>query len=427
LLLFLQKKKNLLMFNTFERLVAGRYLRARKGERFVSIIAIFSLVGIALGVATLIVVASVMTGFQTEVVRRVLGANGHVVLQAFAGEKIDNYRKLTADIAALPGVLAATPVLDGQVLVTGERGGGTGALMRGITEADLRALSQLRIIAGSLDAFRGDDAIVVGAGLAANFRLAPGSRLTLVSPQGAATAFGTIPRVRAYRVAAVFDAGLATFNSGVVFLPMPSAQIFLQAGDTVSGIELRVENPQQARAMVERIRPLLGTRQLLLRDWTRANDQIVAVLQIQKNTMFIVLGMIIVVAAFNVISSLIMLVKDKRRDIAVMRTLGASSGAILRIFIMCGAFVGVAGTLLGTVLGVVVCWNLEAIQHLIESLTGGQVFDSSVFLLTALPNQVHWPSVAQVVGLALVLSLLATLYPSWKAASTDPVEVLRNE
>jgi len=415
------------MFNTFERLVAGRYLRARKGERFVSIIAIFSLVGIALGVATLIVVASVMTGFQTEVVRRVLGANGHVVLQAFAGEKIDNYRKLTADIAALPGVLAATPVLDGQVLVTGERGGGTGALMRGITEADLRALSQLRIIAGSLDAFRGDDAIVVGAGLAANFRLAPGSRLTLVSPQGAATAFGTIPRVRAYRVAAVFDAGLATFNSGVVFLPMPSAQIFLQAGDTVSGIELRVENPQQARAMVERIRPLLGTRQLLLRDWTRANDQIVAVLQIQKNTMFIVLGMIIVVAAFNVISSLIMLVKDKRRDIAVMRTLGASSGAILRIFIMCGAFVGVAGTLLGTVLGVVVCWNLEAIQHLIESLTGGQVFDSSVFLLTALPNQVHWPSVAQVVGLALILSLLATLYPSWKAASTDPVEVLRNE
>ena len=415
------------MFSPFERLVAARYLRARTGERFVSIIAIFSLVGIALGVATLIVVASVMTGFQTEVVSRVLAANGHVVLQAYAGEKIATYQKLTADIAALPGVLAATPVLDGQVLVTGERGGGTGALMRGITEADLRALSQLRIIAGSLDAFRGDDAIVVGAGLAANFRLAPGSRLTLVSPQGAATAFGTIPRVRAYRVAAVFDAGLATFNSGVVFLPMPSAQIFLQAGDTVSGIELRVENPQQARAMVERIRPLLGTRQLLLRDWSRANDQIVAVLQIQKNTMFIVLGMIIVVAAFNVISSLIMLVKDKRRDIAVMRTLGASSAAILRIFIMCGAFVGVAGTLLGTVLGVVVCWNLEAIQHLIESLTGGQVFDSSVFLLTALPNQVHWPSVAQVVGLALILSLLATLYPSWKAASTDPVEVLRNE
>jgi lipoprotein-releasing system permease protein len=415
------------MFNAFERAVAGRYLRARKGERFVSIIAIFSLVGIALGVATLIVVASVMTGFQTEVVSRVLAARGHVVLQAFAGEKIEGYRRLSTDIAALPGVLAATPVLDGQVLVTGERGGGTGALMRGIAEADLRAMSQLRIVAGSLDAFRGDDAIVVGAGMATSFRLAPGARITLVSPQGAATAFGTIPRVRAYRVAAVFDAGLADFNNNVVFLPLPAAQLFLNTGDAVSGIELRVADPSRARAMVERIRPLLGQRQLLLRDWTRANDQIVAVLQIQKNTMFIVLGMIILVAAFNVISSLIMLVKDKRRDIAVLRTLGASSGAMLRIFIMCGAFVGVAGTLLGTFLGVTVCWNLEAIQHAIESLTGGQVFDSSVFLLTALPNNVHWPSVAQVVGLALALSLLATLYPAWKAASTDPVEVLRNE
>jgi len=415
------------MFGPFERTVAGRYLRARKGERFVSIIAIFSLVGIALGVATLIVVASVMTGFQTEVVGRVLAANGHIVLQAYAGEKIGGYRKLAADIAALPGVTAATPVLDGQVLVTGERGGGTGALVRGIAEADLRALSQVRIIAGTLDDFRGDDAIIVGAGLATTFRLAPGSRLTLVSPQGAATAFGTIPRVRAYRVAAVFDAGLSTFNSGVVFLPMEAAQIFLQSGDAVSGIELRLVDPQRARETVDRVRPLLGTRQLLLRDWRGANDQIVAVLQIQKNTMFIVLGMIILVAAFNVISSLIMLVKDKRRDIAVLRTLGASSGAMLRIFIMCGAFVGVAGTVLGTVLGVTVCWNLVEIQRFIEGLTGGQVFDSSVFLLTALPNQVHWPSVAQVVGLALVLSLLATLYPSWKAASTDPVEVLRNE
>lgn len=415
------------MFTQFERLVAARYLRARKGERFVSIIAIFSLVGIALGVATLIVVASVMTGFQTEIVSRVLAANGHVVLQAYAGEKIQNYQKLTTDIAALPGVIAATPVLDGQVLVTGERGGGTGALVRGITQSDLRALTQLRIIAGSLDDFTGDDAIIIGTGLATNFRLSPGSRLTLVSPQGAATAFGTIPRVRAYRVAAVFDAGLSTFNNSVTFLPMQAAQLFLQAADTVSAIELRLTDPRRPRETIEQIRPLIGARQLLLRDWRNANDQIVAVLQIQKNTMFIVLGMIIVVAAFNVISSLIMLVKDKRRDIAVMRTLGASSGAMLRIFIMCGAFVGVAGTALGTILGITVCWNLEAIQHLVESLTGGQVFDSSVFLLTALPNNVHWPSVAEVVGLALVLSLLATIYPAWRAASTDPVEVLRNE
>jgi lipoprotein-releasing system permease protein len=417
------------MFNAFERAVAGRYLRARKGERFVSIIAIFSLVGIALGVATLIVVASVMTGFQTEIVRRVLAAQGHVVIQAYAGERIDGYQKLAETLAALPGVEAATPVLDGQVLITTDRGGGTGGLLRGIAEADLRALTQIsrHIIAGSLNAFRGDDAIVVGAGLAASYRLAPGSRVTLVSPQGAATAFGTIPRVRAYRVVAVFDSGLASYNNGVVFLPMEAAQTFLQAPNAASGIELRLADPTQARAMLQRIAPLLGGRNLMLRDWTRSNEQIVAVLQVQKNTMFIVLGMIILVAAFNVVSSLIMLVKDKRRDIAVLRTLGASSGSMLRIFVMCGAFVGVAGTVLGTILGVAVCWNLVEIQHLIENLTGGQVFDSSVFMLTALPNQVHWPSVAQVVALALVLSLLATLYPSWKAASTDPVEVLRNE
>ena len=417
------------MFNAFERTVAGRYLRARKGERFVSIIAIFSLVGIALGVATLIVVASVMTGFQQEVVRRVLAAQGHIVIQAFAGEKIDGYAKLAKDLAALPGVEAAIPVLDGQVLITGERGGGTGGLLRGITEADLRGLTQIsrHIVAGSLDAFRGDDAIVVGIGLASAYRLAPGTKVTLVSPQGAATAFGTIPRVRAYKVVAVFDSGLSSYNNNVVFLPMPAAQTFLQADDTVSGLELRLADPTRAWSMLPAVRATLSSRQLMIRDWTRANDQIVAVLQIQKNTMFIVLGMIILVAAFNVISSLIMLVKDKRRDIAVLRTLGASSGSMLRIFIMCGAFVGVAGTLLGTLLGVTVCWNLVAIQRFIESMTGGQVFDSSVFMLSALPDQVHWPSVAQVVVLALALSLLATLYPSWRAARTDPVEVLRNE
>lgn len=417
------------MFGPFERAIAGRYLRARKGERFVSIIAIFSLIGIALGVATLIVVASVMTGFQKELVTRVLGVNGHVTLNVFAGDKLDGYAKLASEIAAIPGVTAATAVLDGQVLITGERGGGTGGLLRGISLSDLRALKPIseRIVAGSLDAFRGDDAIVVGVALAASYRLAVGGRITLVSPQGVATAFGTMPRVRAYRVVAIFDAGLATYNSSVVFLPMPAAQVFLLAGDTASGIEIRLADAERAGAMVDAVRPLLGTRQMLLRDWRRANDQIIGVLQIQKDTMFIVLGMIILVAAFNVISSLIMLVKDKRRDIAVLRTLGASSGAMLRIFVMCGAFVGVTGTVLGTVMGVTVCWNLVTIQHWIEDFTGGRVFDSSVFLLTALPNTVDWASVARVVVLGLVLSLLATIYPSWRAARTDPVEVLRNE
>jgi lipoprotein-releasing system permease protein len=418
-----------MMFDAFERTVARRYLRARKGERFVSIIAIFSLVGIALGVATLIVVASVMTGFQEELVTRILGVNGHATIEAYSGEKIENYQPLVASIAALPGVVSATPVVDGQALLSGPNSGGSGGLVRGLTAADMRALTPVssHIVAGSLDGFTGQDAVVIGVGLASSFRLRIDDRLTIISPQGAATAFGTVPRVKAYRIVAIFDSGLATYNNSVVFLPMDAAQIFFQKPDAITGIELRVTEPQQVERVVAAARPLVAGRKLLLHDWRNANAQIIGVLQIQKDTMFIVLGMIILVAAFNVISSLIMLVKDKRRDIAVLRTIGASSGSMLRIFMMCGAFVGVAGTVIGTVLGVVVCRNIAAIQHFIEQVTGGQVFDSSVFMLTTLPNSVDWPSVARVVVLALVLSLLATIYPSWRAARTDPVEVLRNE
>jgi lipoprotein-releasing system permease protein len=416
------------MFSPFERMVAARYLRARKGERFVSIIAIFSLVGIALGVATLIVVASVMSGFQAEIVRRVLGVNGHINIEAHAGGRIPGFEALAARMRAVPGVTSVVPVLDGQALVTTQQGGARGALVRGLAQADLRALPGVgdHIVAGSLDAFAGDDAIVVGAGLAASYRLAPGSRITLISPQGAATAFGVVPRVRAFTVVAVFDAGLSDYNNGVVFLPLPMAQTFFQKPDAVTGFQLRLADPDRAEATLPALRAILAGKDVFLRDWRHANDQLVSILQIQKDTMFIVLGMIILVAAFNVISSLIMLVKDKTADIAVLRTMGASAGAILRIFLLCGASVGVAGTALGTALGIAVCRNLVAIQHVIERVTGGQVFDQRAFLLTALPETVDWGDVGRVALLGLGLSLLATLYPSWKAARTDPVEALRH-
>ena len=417
------------MFGPFERMVAGRYLRARKGERFVSIIAIFSLVGIALGVATLIVVSSVMSGFQTELVNRALGVSGHVSIEAYAGEKIEGYAELAAAMRGLPEITSVLPVLDGQVLVSVPQAGQRGALVRGVLRDDLRAVPAIggHIIAGSLDEFDGDDAMVVGAGLATSYRLRPGSRVTLLSPEGAATAFGVVPRVRAFKVVAVFDAGLSDYNNSVVFLPLAMAQTFFQKDNAVTGFQIRVTDPSRAEAILPGLRALLGGRQLLLRDWRHSNDQIIGILQIQKDTMFIVLGMIILVAAFNVISSLIMLVKDKTADIAVLRTIGAGSGAILRIFLMCGGFVGVSGTLIGTAIGVVVCRNIVAIQHFIENVTGGQVFDSRAFLLTTLPDQVDWSDVSRVVVLGLALSLLATVYPSWKAARTDPVEALRHE
>ena len=417
------------MFTAFERLVAGRYLRARKGERFVSIIAIFSLVGIALGVATLIVVTSVMSGFQTELVSRILGVNGHITVEAYAGQRIDDYAGLVAGIRALPGVTSATAVLDGQALLSTTGGGARGGLVRGIGQDDLRAMRPIsdHVVAGSLDSFSGDDAIAVGIGLAGSYRLRVGDALTVISPEGAATAFGTIPRVRAYKVVAIFDAGLNDYNSGVVFLPLPAAQVFFQKPAAATGIEIRLGDPEQVAAVAGPLAALLQGRLVYVRDWRHANDTIIGVLQVQKDTMFIVLGMIVLVAAFNVVSSLIMLVKDKRADIAVLRTLGASSASILRIFLMCGAFVGVSGTLIGTLIGVVFCRNIVAVQHFVERVTGGQVFDASVFMLSELPNAVDWGDVARVVSLGLVLSLLATLYPSWRAARTDPVEALRHE
>jgi lipoprotein-releasing system permease protein len=417
------------MFGPFERMVAGRYLRARKGERFVSIIAIFSLIGIALGVATLIVVTSVMSGFQVELVSRILGVNGHITVEAYAGQKLDHYQSLVEQIRAIGDVASVTPVLDGQALLSTEGGGARGGLVRGISLDDLRALHPIsdNIIAGSLTDFTGDDAIVVGVALANADRLRIGGALTVISPEGAATAFGTIPRVRAYRVVAIFDAGLNDYNSSVVFLPLAAAQVFFQKPNAVTGIEIRLHDPDQVAVVGQQLAPLLAGRPVYARDWRHANDTLIGVLQVQKDTMFIVLGMIVLVAAFNVVSSLIMLVKDKRADIAVLRTIGASSASVLRIFLMCGAFVGVSGTVIGTLIGVIFCHYIGVVQHFVEQITGGRVFDASVFMLTELPNTIDWGDVVRVVALGLVLSLLATLYPSWRAARTDPVEALRHE
>jgi len=417
------------MFGPFERAVAGRYLRARKGERFVSIIAIFSLVGIALGVATLIVVTSVMSGFQQQLVTRLLAVNGDTTVTAYAGRQIDNSEQLLRRIRAIPHVVSAIPMLDGQALFTTNNGGARGGIVRGITLDDLRALHSVsdNIVAGNLNDFTGDDAIIIGVDLAQSFRLRVGDSMTVISPQGAATAFGTIPRIRAYKVVAIFNSGLSDYNSSIVFQPLPAAQAFFMKPRAITDIQIRLTSPDLVSEVQGPLLQALQGQQVLVRDWRHANDTLISVLQVQKDTMFIVLGMIVLVAAFNVISSLIMLVKDKRADIAVLRTLGASSGAVLRIFLMCGAFVGVAGTAIGTIIGIVFCHNIVAIQHAVERITGGQVFDSSVFLLTELPNTIDWGDVGRVIALGLGLSLLATLYPSWRAARTDPVEALRHE
>ncbi len=415
------------MFGAFERAVAGRYLRARRGERFVSVIAGFSLVGIALGVATLIIVMSVMGGFKVDLLSRILGFNGHLGVYGMSAPLTD-YDAAAAKIRAVPGVLSATPVVDGQVLLTGDRGQNAGGMVRGIRQADLRGLHAVsdHIRAGSLDDFGGDDAIAVGVSLAQRFGLAVGSRLTLVSPQGAATAFGTIPRVRAYKVVAVFQVGMNEYDSGYVFLPLEAAQVFFQQPQSVTQIEVMADDPDHVRRIGRDILAAVGPGQARVIDWQQNNNSFFAAVQVEQNVMFLILTLIIVVAAFNVVSSLIMMVKDKTRDIAVLRTIGAGRGAVLRIFLMVGASVGVTGTIVGTVLGVLFCLNIETLQGWVEALTGRTVFDPTVYYLAHLPARLDWREVAQIIAMALVLSLLATLYPSWRAARTDPVEALRN-
>jgi len=415
------------MFNAFERMVAFRYLRARKGERFVSVIAIFSLVGIALGVATLIIVMSVMGGFRQELLGRILGLNGH--LGVYGTERnIADYTAMAARIRAVPGVVSATPIVEGQVLLTSEQGGASGGLARGVAPADLRdrGIVARNIVGGSLDRFEGEDAIVIGSRLAQRFRIGVGDRVTLVSPQGRTTVFGTVPRVRAYTVVAIFQIGMHEYDNSFVFLPIGAAQTFFQTGSAATQIETFVQDPTNVATVSRAIRATLAGQPIRILDWQDSNSSFFAAVQVERNVMFLILTLIILVAAFNIVSSLIMLVKDKARDIAVLRTMGASSGAILRIFLLCGASVGVVGTLIGFVLGLTFCLNIETIRQALQALSGTELFSPEVYFLSRLPAVVNPMEVAQVVGMGLGLSLLATLYPSWRAARTDPVVALRN-
>ena len=415
------------MFGAFERAIAGRYLRARRGERFVSVIAIFSLIGIALGVATLIIVMSVMNGFKADLMSRILGLNGDLSITG-AGVPIRNYDALASKVATIDGVVSATPLVEGQVLLS-VGSYSAGGLIRGMTQADLQRLHEIsrNIISGTLADFKGDDAIAIGVTLAERANLTIGSHLTLVSPNGAATAFGTMPRVRAYRIVAIFDAGVNDYNASYAFLPLEAAQVFFQMPQQVSLIQVMTRDAENVRPVTRRIRDALPDQPLRVLDWTQSNNAFFGAVQVEQNVMFLILTLIILVAAFNVVSSLIMMVKDKTRDIAVLRTIGAGRGAVMRIFLMCGASVGVTGTLLGTLLGIVFALNIEHIRQALQSVTGTNLFNPEVYYLEHLPAKLEWPQVIQVIVMALVLSLLATLYPSWRAARTDPVEALRHE
>jgi lipoprotein-releasing system permease protein len=417
------------MSSAFELTVAWRYLRARRGERFVSFIAMFSLTGIALGVATLIVVLSVMGGFQRELLTRILGLNGEIGLYPAPGATVQQPEALAQRLRALPAVAGATPILEGQVLLASDAGESVGALVRGIAPEEARARPLLAngIRAGSLADFQGEDAMLVGRLMAEKLGLKPGDRITMISPQGRQTVFGTVPRLRSYRVAAVFEIGMQEYDAGFAYLPLPAAQIFFQLPRQATQIEVTLHDPGSAARAVWPIQEALQGMPLRVIDWQQANAGYFATVQVQRNVMFLILALIVLVAAFNIVSTLIMMVKDKGRDIAVLRTMGATRGAVLRIFVAVGAALGVLGTLLGLGLGLLFCAHIESIRQVLMRLTGTRLFDPGVYLLTQIPAVVDPMEVAQVVAMGLGLALLATLWPSWRAARQDPVEALRNE
>jgi lipoprotein-releasing system permease protein len=413
------------MFGTFERMVAFRYLRARREERFISVIAVFSLLGIALGVATLIIVMAVMNGFRAELLSRILGFNGHVNVYAAEGPLTD-YGNLAQHVKSLPGIVSATPTIEGQVLASAQ-GGSTGVLVRGMTERDVAAQPLLAngIDKAALANFK-DDGVLLGSRLAFRLGVRPGGQITLISPQGTATAFGTVPRIKSYTVVGTFDVGMYEFDNSVIFMPLEAAQTFFDLGQGVSSLEVMVKNPDDVQTYDAEIAKALGPRVRIF-DWQQSNLSFFNAVEVERNVMFLILTLIIVVAAFNIVSSMIMLVKDKGRDIAILRTMGATRGMILRIFILSGASVGIVGTLAGFVLGVAFASHIEQIREFVQSIIGTQLFSAEIYFLTQIPARIDPDEVGVVLAMAFGLSFLATIYPSWRAARLDPVEALRYE
>ena len=414
-----------MIFGAFERMVAFRYLRARRQEGFVSVIAIFSLLGIALGVATLIIVMSVMNGFRADLLGRILGLNGHLGVYAQTGP-LGDFDAAAAKVSQVAGVTAVTPLIEGQVMATTEVGA-AGALVRGIRPEDLRRrrLVADHIVQGSLADFE-DDGVAVGDRLARRLGVAVGSAITIISPQGTATAFGTMPRIKTYNVVALFDVGMYEYDNSFIFVPLEAAQLFFRLPNAVTSLEVFVADPDHVHQDRRLIAAALGGHVRIV-DWQQANSSLFNAVEIERNVMFLILTLIIVVAAFNIISSMIMMVKDKGRDIAILRTMGASRGAILRIFVLSGASIGVVGTVAGLLLGVVFTRNLEAIRQALQKVIGTDLFAAEIYFFTRIPARLDTGEVAAVVLMALALSFLATLYPSWRAARLDPVEALRYE
>ncbi|OCJ03609.1 multidrug ABC transporter substrate-binding protein [Rhizobium sp. AC44/96] len=414
-------------FSTFERLVAWRYLRARRKEAFISVIAGFSFIGIMLGVATLIIVMAVMNGFRTELISRILGINGHMIVQPVDGPFTD-YAALTDKFAAVPGIKLALPLVEGQTLASGAGGAGTGALVRGIRPEDLTKVKTVseNIKSGDLVGFAAGQGVLIGSRMADQLGLQAGDNITLISPEGDITPMGVNPRVKSYKVSGIFEIGMSEYDASIIYMPLEESQLYFNADGLVQSIELFADNPDDIDNLRPKVEAAAG-RQIAITDWRQRNQTFFSALQVERNVMFMILTLIVLVAALNIISGLIMLVKDKGSDIAILRTMGATSGAIMRIFFMTGAAIGIVGTVAGVGLGVLVCVNIEKIREFFSWVSGTVLFDPQLYFLSQLPAEMNLGETISVVVMALTLSFIATIFPAWRASRLDPVQALRYE
>ena len=413
-------------FSAFEWMVSLRYLRARRKETFISIIAGFSFFGIMLGVATLIIVMAVMNGFRGELLDRILGINGHLIIQPI-GSELTDYSAVARRVEGVEGVKYTVPLVEGQVLASGGTGG-TGALVRGVRAQDLAKIEAVskNIRQGTLEGFDEQTGVAVGIRLAESLGLSAGDRITLISPEGNVTPLGVTPRVKSYKVSAIFELGMSEYDATFIFMPMEEAQLYFNSEGKATVIEVFIDDPDKVgeiRELVEKA----AERQLFLVDWRQRNVTFFSALEVERNVMFLILTLIVLVAALNVVSGLFMLVKDKGHDIAILRTMGATRGAVMRIFFITGAAIGLVGTFAGVALGVVVCLNIESIRQFFSWLSGTTIFNPELYFLSQLPADMDVGETSMIVLMALALSFLATLFPAWRAAKLDPVEALRYE
>jgi lipoprotein-releasing system permease protein len=416
-----------MILSRYERMIARRYLLPGRGEAFIFLVASISLFAVALGVAALIIVMSVMNGFRAELFDKIVGLNGHAVIQGYDG-KLPDWRRIAADARKLPGVTSATPLIE-QPLMAAFAGRVEGVLVRGMTVADIRGNPVMhdKVIKGALsELVPGSDRVAIGARLAEQLGADVGSQISLISPQGQTTPFGTVPRIVSYQVAAIFEVGVYDYDKAFVVMPMQDAQTLLMLGDSVGMVEVQTNDADHVGEILAPLKAEVAT-QGEVRDWRQMNASLFEALAVERVAMFVVLSLIILVAVFNILSSLIMLVRAKTRDIAILRTMGASRAGLMKIFMTVGITIGTLGTFAGLVIGAVFLFFRQGVVDFVQLVTGQNLWDPSIRFLTELPSKTDPVEVVVITVMALVLSFLSTLYPAWKAASTDPVQVLRYE